>query len=495
MSVAVKCPICTFTMALSDSALQADIITCSRCGAALGGSDNNFETVAISGLGPDEAQAALAKGDLENGGLSGRIIAGYRLVQMLGQGGMCSVYRAVRLADNAEVAFKVLYPHIVEKNPEYLRRFHQSARSAAKLEHENIVRVFADGSENNLHFFIMELVKGSTLQTLLDQRKCLAPAEAIAIIKQIVKALEEIWRHGLVHRDIKPANILIASDGAVKIADMDLAKDLTSAGNITQTGMVMGTLQYISPEQARDARKVDRRADIYSLGCVFYHMLCGRPPYEDVSLLAILNRHVQAPVPNPQRLRPELADDLCRVVMRMMAKRPADRYPDAAALLEDLHALEAGETLSWLSRSAPSAFRRRLLRGMGLAGKALLHTMASCVWYAMFMALGESYAGNSDIAAWVTVHLHREGWDWQHLLSLGGGIYLLANLIPIRPPGRAPNAVWQICGFVFLYIGAFLTGMAEYLLGLLLTSAGLLLRQRRRALADEIASMRGNGAD
>src|SRR5438309_3385938 len=198
--------------------------------------------------------------------------------------------------------------------------------AAAKLDHENIARVFFCGEDQRLHFIAFEFVEGVNLRVLLEQRGRLPVAEAVRIILQIATGLEHAASRGVVHRDVKPSNIIISPNGRAKLVDMGLARRLGPHhdGALTQSGVTLGTFDYISPEQALEPREADSRSDIYSLGCTFYHVLTGQAPVPDGTAAKKLHHHHHVAPIDPRQLNPHIPDEVAAILGRMMAKDPKD---------------------------------------------------------------------------------------------------------------------------------------------------------------------------
>jgi serine/threonine protein kinase len=257
--------------------------------------------------------------------LAGKVVGGCRLERLLGVGGMGAVWRAHHLALDVPVAIKLMLP-IKDLDPNAGERLLREARAAARLRHPNIVGVLNVGEDAGQPFLVMELVEGQSLQKLLDERGSLPVEEALGFALQILSALEVTFEHRIVHRDIKPDNILIDAKGVAKLADLGLAKRADSDLSLTQTGTVMGSPYYIAPEQASNSKAADPRADLYSLGCVLFHLLVGAPPYTGATYMEVLLKHISGPLPDLGRLGPRLPKGLVSVVLRLMAKSPAARY-------------------------------------------------------------------------------------------------------------------------------------------------------------------------
>jgi beta-lactam-binding protein with PASTA domain/predicted Ser/Thr protein kinase len=263
----------------------------------------------------------------------------YEIDGLLGQGGMAKVFKGTDRVLGRTVAVKVLSPQFADDNS-FVARFRREAQSAAALNHPNIVGVFDTGSHEDIHFIVMEYVEGKTLRDVLRTEGPLLPERAIEIADSVALALGPAHQAGMVHRDIKPGNIMITPEGQVKVMDFGIART-TTGDTLTQTAAVLGTASYLSPEQAQ-GEPVDPRSDIYALGCVMYEMLTGRPPFSGDSPVAIAYKHVRdAPVP-PSRLNPDIPQPLETVVMKALAKNPANRYQSAEELREDLERLQQG---------------------------------------------------------------------------------------------------------------------------------------------------------
>ncbi|HUT34877.1 MAG TPA: serine/threonine-protein kinase [Planctomycetota bacterium] len=267
---------------------------------------------------------------------AGQMVGGCRLVRKLGQGGMGAVYQAHHVGLDIPVAVKILPPEFVQRSADAVDRFLGEARAAARLKHPNIVGVYNVGCEAGIYFIVMELVEGGSLHDLIRAAGQIGIRRAVELAGQICQGLQCAHDNGFVHRDIKPSNILLDGGGVARIADLGLAKRMGGDFGMTQSGMTLGTPYYLSPEQAADAKRVDHRTDIYSLGCMLYEMVCGKVPYEGDTLARILLAHAQAPVPDPRAANPAVSDRLARLIMRMMAKEPDGRPASAREVLAEL---------------------------------------------------------------------------------------------------------------------------------------------------------------
>ncbi len=270
----------------------------------------------------------------------------YELGEILGFGGMSEVHLARDLRLHRDVAVKVLRADLA-RDPSFYLRFRREAQNAAALNHPAIVAVYDTGEAETpngpLPYIVMEYVEGVTLRDIVHSEGPMPARRAIEVIADACQALNFSHQNGIIHRDVKPANIMISKTGAVKVMDFGIARALADSGNsVTQTAAVIGTAQYLSPEQASGAQ-VDARSDVYSLGCVLYEILTGEPPFVGDSPVAVAYQHVrQDPVPPSQR-HAEITPDLDAVVLKALAKNPDNRYQSAAEMRADLVRVHSGE--------------------------------------------------------------------------------------------------------------------------------------------------------
>jgi eukaryotic-like serine/threonine-protein kinase len=255
----------------------------------------------------------------------------YRLGERIAAGGMGSVYEAVDETLDRRVAVKVLRRGLAD-DPTFLERFRREARAAAGLSHQGVAGVYDYGELGGQPFIVMELVSGETLADRVATRGRLPWPEAFAVGEQVARALAAAHAHGLVHRDVKPANILLGTDGQAKVTDFGIAKATTSA-TLTGTGMVLGSANYVAPEQAQ-GDQVGPAADQYSLGCVLFEAVTGQTPYRGGSAVAIASQHVSAPVPDPREHRPDLPDRAAELIRRALDKEPGRRFVSAGAMAD-----------------------------------------------------------------------------------------------------------------------------------------------------------------
>jgi len=265
--------------------------------------------------------------------LVGQTFGKCKLVRLLGKGGMGSVYLAEHLFLRRPVAIKIL-SRDHSADAEETARFEREAVAAARLDHENIVRIYDVDEEDGRPFLVMEYVDGEDLDDLIRRKGPLAVRPAIEIMREVARALEHAHAAGVVHRDIKPANVLLRKDGRVKITDFGLARQVGER-ELGPDGTVLGTPFYISPEQAQGL-PADGRSDIYSLGVTFYQALTKRRPFEGRTPDSVVRKHLDGNRPSPRARRPGLARSVELIVRRMIALKPEDRYSTAKALRRDL---------------------------------------------------------------------------------------------------------------------------------------------------------------
>ncbi len=271
---------------------------------------------------------------------------GFVLNRSLGRGGMSTVYLARRLADGRDVALKVLHPEVASKE-KVIERFGREARFMMELDHPNIIKAFSVGLRENCYYLCMEYVPGETLAARIRREPRIDEFDALRMMRQLAGAVAYGARQGIVHRDLKPENMIIRDDGVMKLADLGLAIHSAAAEDLrlTAVGTTLGTPLYMSPEQACGDRDVDTRADIYSLGCTFYHALCGQPPFPGDDGLKIMRAHLHDEPPPPRDLRPDLDEGVEAVILTCMEKDRDKRYQTAMDLAQaiDLILLAAGQ--------------------------------------------------------------------------------------------------------------------------------------------------------
>ena len=314
----------------------------------------------------DYQAALVAKGHADS-----FFINQYKILDRLGKGRTAGVYKAQHQLGQT-VAIKILPPSKAQV-PQVLARFQREARLALKLKHPNVVRSFQVGTAGELNYLVMEYLEGETLDTVLQRRRRLPPHEAVRLVYQALQGLQHIHEQGLVHRDLKPANLMLVPAHAagepdntllatLKILDIGLGRALFEEGaaaaaadlHLTGEGVLLGTPDYLAPEQARDPRGIDIRADIYSLGCVLYHCLTGQPPFPDTNILSQMVRHATEPPKPLKELAPDVPDGLQQILNWMLAKDPAQRYPTPERAAQALQVFQiAGGEPAKMSEEGP----------------------------------------------------------------------------------------------------------------------------------------------
>lgn len=262
----------------------------------------------------------------------------YQIMTKLGQGGMATVFKAHEQSLNRVVALKVLHPSLAE-NEEYIKRFKREAQSAAKLNHPNIVHIYAIGEDRGYHYFAMELIKGESLADYKRNGKKLDTERILSITRQIAGGLDAAHEAGLVHRDIKPSNIMLLGDGSVKVADFGIAQVSSGETKLTMDGAVIGTPEYLSPEQC-EGHPIDGRSDIYSLGVTLYELLSGKTPYSADTPVGMLMKIVKGEHPPLGSIVPDIPAEIENLVKRMMATKPDQRFQSCRELITAIDAIQ-----------------------------------------------------------------------------------------------------------------------------------------------------------
>ncbi|MEZ6047268.1 MAG: protein kinase [Planctomycetaceae bacterium] len=336
----------------------------------------------------------------------------YELTERIGRGGMGTVYKAIHNRMGRTVAVKILHPEI-QQNEEFQKRFDREVRTAASLNHPHLVTALDAREENGLHYFVTEYIEGYDLQSYVNRQGPLTLLQSLDVILQTARGLEYAHANGIIHRDIKPANLLQDQNGTVKILDMGLARivsaanDETDHSELTSTGIVMGTAPYMSPEQARSTRDAGPESDLYSLGCTFYFLLHGKPPFLGRTAVETILSHVNEPIPRLMtapalHVEPRLKKELEGIFQRMLAKEKSARIQSMSALIQELEAIReriaAIETeTEVITRTLPST-RKTTIPFWGIV--LLLVILFIPVGYIFWPATGETplESGDSSVA-------------------------------------------------------------------------------------------------
>ncbi|MHB1651092.1 MAG: Stk1 family PASTA domain-containing Ser/Thr kinase [Desulfitobacteriaceae bacterium] len=268
----------------------------------------------------------------------------YEVIERIGAGGMGIVYKAKDLLLNRIVTVKVLREQFLS-DEEFVRRFRREAQAAASLSHPNIVSIYDVGKDGEIEYIVMEYVEGRNLKEVIQEYAPLSPEQTVNLAAQIGEAIRHAHQHHIIHRDIKPHNVLVTSDGRAKVTDFGIARAVSSA-TVTHAGDIVGSVHYLSPEQAKGLQS-NERSDLYSLGIILYELLTGRVPYDGETPISIALKHLQEEPVAPSRLNPKVSKDLENVIMRAIAKSPDQRYASAKELLDDLSKIRSGHPVVW----------------------------------------------------------------------------------------------------------------------------------------------------
>ncbi len=286
----------------------------------------------------------------DEGSLIGCALGGYQILREIGRGGMGVVYRARDVGLQRDVALKVLARHLAS-DASFVTRFLREGQAAARMSHPNLVHMYAVGEQDGRYYMAMELVNGLPLSAYIRLKKQLDVRKALFIAREVAKALAEAHRHQIIHRDIKPDNILIDPLGRVKVTDFGLARATDDLAQITAHGTIVGTPQYMSPEQVK-GEPTDARTDIYSLGITLFEMLAGEPPFKAPSHLSAMYQIIESPLPSISERNPEVSPPLAAIIARMCAKAPDERYAAALEVSQDLRTLLRGDRISGIMSEA-----------------------------------------------------------------------------------------------------------------------------------------------
>jgi hypothetical protein len=381
----------------------------------------------------------------------GSVLGGFVIEATAGRGGMGVVYRARQLRPERAVALKVISPEFAS-DPAFQERFERESQIAAQIEHPNVIPVYAVGDEAGVLYIAMRFVVGTDLRATLTREGRLEPQRAAVIVDQVAQALDAAHAHGLVHRDVKPSNVLVSTSGArehVYLTDFGLSRHVESSQGITATGGLVGTIDYIAPEQARGER-VDARTDVYSLGCMLFHVLTGTVPFPRPNDVAKLYAHTADPPPAARELVAELPPAFDEVLARAMAKDPDDRFPSAGdlgraalAAVGDTH-IGDGERSVATGAAAPPGSGPPVMglgtsrrRAWPLAAGAALVAVAVAVVLLVSGGGGEPRGPASGASPAPT----GERAVGVRRLSAGSLRYALALSVPEKVPDGSPAAV------------------------------------------------------
>jgi serine/threonine protein kinase len=374
----------------------------------------------------------------------------FQILDRIATGGMGAVYKALDLKRGREVALKILAPDQAASNPILLERFKLEARYGRRLNHENVVSFYHYGTANGVHYLALEYVDGIDLLTYVGAKGPLQVNEARDFLVQATKAIDHLHRHGITHRDIKPSNFLVTKKKGkpqLKLIDLGLARrTLESQSRMTHDGSSLGTVDYMSPEQAHNAGAADIRSDIYSLGCTWYHLLAGKAPFAEGTILERVYKHVQDELPDIRQFNPAIPEGVVQILGKMLAKHPSDRYQTPAELLVDLEKLSkqermeatkknalpvpAGPNLDAMAQAAPEPAQTEEETAVGQTNGPRSRRLRDSNWDERWSKKKRKRRPGSELKWWV-------GGSAAALLVIG----LLATWLALQAPGPAARPI------------------------------------------------------
>lgn len=380
------------------------------------------------------------------------VLGNYVVSDKLGDGGMGTVVKAHHRRMDRVVALKLLSPELLN-SPEAVRRFHREAKAAAKLDHHNIVTAYDADEHNGINYLVMQFVDGCDLSAIVRNKGPLAPELALNCIEQAARGLHYAHEHGIVHRDIKPSNLILDSEGTLRILDMGLARIDTGSPDqdqLTGSGMIMGTVDFMAPEQAIDTKAVDGRADIYSLGATLWFLLTGHNMYESETLIKKLMAHQNAAIPSLREACPAAPPELDPIFARMVAKQPEDRYPNMGEVLADLERVRSGN-------AADASIGKRNTNSPPLPGESareLLSELSNEVAADEIATRPRSSSIGSNLDATLTMQASMEDTE----RSLGeppssASIQLKPRSLNLKSPQR-PTEKWKLAVSALVVLAA-----------------------------------------
>jgi tRNA A-37 threonylcarbamoyl transferase component Bud32 len=350
---------------------------------------------------------------------AGEMVGPYRIVEQLGQGGMATVYKAYHAALDRYVALKVLHPAFTE-DTSFLARFQREARLVAKLDHPNIVPIFDYAEHEGRPYLVMKFIEGVTLKARMGTGP-LSPTDTARVVDAVGAALAYAHQRGILHRDIKPSNVLLANDGGIYLADFGLARIAASGESTLSTDMVMGTPQYISPEQAMGKKELDEGTDIYSFGVMLYEMVVGKVPFSADTPFSIIHDHIYTPLPMPRQVNPLVSPEVERVLLKALAKERSDRYRDVHALVDAFQ--QAWQATGPTQRVEPISLRAEAPTLAGVPVQATQLPAAEAA--ATVLSAGESVAETAAVPRSDAKPKKKFPWMWLAV----GVVLLLACMV------------------------------------------------------------------